>query len=160
MEVSNHEHHVLNQGNAGLPSILQRQRFHANMLREDISRLLGQEIPPKFSAPTREYLLELYRGLSSKNGATRCAWMISFEAHAERMIAALWASVARVFDCSPEELRYFSAHVGGADPAEKYHVETTASMFDKIVTSDLSGFSETLLASYRRHVTWCAALLS
>lgn len=151
---------VLQHGNAGLPSILDVERFHANMLRKDIKTLVGRAVVPAFSDTTKNYVRELYFGLSSIDPVTRVAYMVAFETHAERMISALWTSVAALFPQVPkDDLVYFKTHVGGSDPAEKYHVEMTSGMIDRVIHGDEEErFLDAFEDAYGKNVEWCASI--
>ena len=127
---------TLRQGLKGLPRLLETQRFHANLLKNDCALLFGRPLQLDYSTVTKTYLRELYQGLSSVCAVTRVAYMTSFENHANRMIEALWNSISNHFKIEKQQLIYFLAHVGGDDPAEAYHVEMTQKLINKIVTQD------------------------
>ena len=55
------------------------------------------------------------------------------------MIDALWTTVAILFKSEKEKLLYFRMHVGGPDPAEKYHVALTRRMISEVITPADSG---------------------
>ncbi|WP_407151233.1 GFA family protein [Bradyrhizobium sp. ORS 86] len=147
---------VLKGGNAALPDILDTDSFHANLFRRDASRLLGRPIQPSYSSTTRRYLRALYHGLSSTDAIVRCAYMVAFELHAAEMIHALWGSVVKTFDVRSDDLEYFRIHVGGEDPAEKYHGEMTSRLISELVPIDAySRFSDEYDRAYRLNLEWC-----
>ncbi|WP_338696250.1 MULTISPECIES: hypothetical protein [Bradyrhizobium] len=129
---------VLRAGNAALPDILATEQFHSNLFRKDASRLLGGAVKPNYSPTTKRYLHSLYAGLSSKDPVVRCAYMVAFELHAAEMIQSLSATVVETFDVEADDLEYFRVHVGGEDPAEKYHEEMTSRLVGEIVPADSS----------------------
>lgn len=145
------------QGVEGLLSILSTQeRFHSNLLKHDLRRIFGKDIKPEYSEETRDYLKELHDGLASVDPVTRCAFMVSFEAHAERMIEGLWGYIARKTGVDKDELRYFSTHVGGDDPAEAYHVSMTTDMIANLVPlDDEERFVREFINAYAVHSGWC-----
>lgn len=144
----------------GLPGVLDtRVGFHSALLRQDIRAILGCDVPARFSPATQSYLLRLSAGLADADPVQRVAMMVSFEAHAERMITGLWARIAEAFDAVHDDLAYFSTHVGGDDPAGAYHVAMTSNMIIRTVgESDVAAFEASLLAGYRLHTDWCAAI--
>lgn len=144
-------------GMPGLPGVLEtRKHFHSALLRQDIRQILGEDVSAKFDEATRRYLVQLSEGLSSLDPVIRVAYMASFEAHAERMINGLWARLVEIFDISKDDLAYFRAHVGGDDPAEAYHVATTAGMIQGIVPDERrDDFFNHLISAYGEHVEWC-----
>lgn len=147
-------------GVAALASITNSAGFHANLLKNDLRALTGHEISPEFDGPTNRYLRRLGHGLSSLDPVSRCAMMVSFERHADRMITALWESIAQAFGVEKEKLEYFRTHVGGDDPAEAYHVAMTTQMIAQLVASDeQERFIDELVDAYGRHVEWCAAII-
>ncbi|KJE21087.1 hypothetical protein FF36_04592 [Frankia torreyi] len=151
---------LMASGPRGLPDILQtRRRFHSALLRQDIQRLLGEATDPRFSDDTKFYLHRLLDGLSSMDMVTRVATMVSFEAHAERMINGLWERLAEVFTVDRSELAYFHAHVGGDDPAEQYHVAMTGSMITRTLeVTDLPELCRAVVDAYHLHSDWCGAI--
>ena len=101
-------------GYSQLPHILRtKEYFHSRLLEDDIKALMGQEISPHYSTVTVDYLSNLCTDLSDLNHVTRCAAMIAFELHAERMILSLWESIANCCDVDKDTLLYFKTHVGG-----------------------------------------------
>jgi hypothetical protein len=150
------------KGIEALPQILNTHKhFHSAMLKHDIEYIFQKEIPPMYSDITRTYLKSLYAGLASLDPVVRCAYMVSFEAHAERMITNLWNLLENRFEVDKEKLSYFRAHVGGDDPAEVYHVATTQGMVERIVPADqFDRFLGEFKKSYNLHVTWCAAIMA
>lgn len=143
-----------------LPDILDTRRFHANLLRQDLQVLFGQDVAPSYSAETRAYLLSLYDGLSSANALIRCAHMVSFEKHAGEMISTLWAALVPEFSVPREQLSYFQTHVGGPDPAEAHHIAMTKRMLDRLVPGQREDeFLDMFREAYRLHVRWCSALV-
>jgi hypothetical protein len=148
--------YALRGGIAGLPDILNTRGFHANMLDDDIEKILGKKIAPDYSSQTRKYLDKLFAGLSSPNRIRRVATMVAFEAHAERMITGLWGIVTRLTGVAKDNLDYFRTHVGGDDPAETYHVQTTTEMIAKLVSAkERQKFIEAFKEAYSLNVEWC-----
>ncbi|SDF67023.1 Uncharacterized conserved protein [Bradyrhizobium brasilense] len=151
---------LLQGGKAALPEILATESFHSNLLRKDASRLLGRAIQPNYSATTKRYLHCLYDGLSSKDPLIRCAYMVAFELHAAEMIQALWSTLTRIFAVQAGDLEYFRSHVGGDDPAEKYHGEMTSRLVRELVPVDRRvRFMGEFDQAYRLNVQWCRDLL-
>ncbi|MBV9010617.1 MAG: hypothetical protein JO272_00980 [Pseudonocardiales bacterium] len=150
------------QGMAGLPEVLDtRTWFHSALLRKDIETILGHGVSASFGPSTRDYLQKLHAGLASLDAVTRVAYMASFEAHAERMIEGLWERLAELYDVDKNELVYFHAHVGGDDPAEAYHVATTAGMISRVVPQDRADdFVKQLEEAYGLHVRWCGSIVA
>lgn len=151
---------LLTEGLPGLPGVLDtRVRFHSALLRKDIGHILGHEVRATYSPPTQTYLLRLAAGLASPDAVQRVAMMVSFEAHAERMITGLWDRISEQFDVRKDDLVYFSTHVGGDDPAEAYHVAMTSNMINRTVTDgDVGAFEHALVSDYRLHLDWCSAI--
>lgn len=151
---------VLQGGKAALPDILATENFHSNQFRQDASRLLGRAIQPNYSATTKRYLHSLYAGLSSKEPVVRCAYMVAFELHAAEMIQSFWATLIKIFDERADDLEYFRSHVGGEDPAEKYHGEMTTRLIRELVPADSnSRFLDEFDRAYRLSLQWCRDLL-
>jgi hypothetical protein len=148
------------QGMPGLPKILDtRTWFHSALLRNDIETLLGHGVSASFGPTTRDYLLRLYGGLASLDAVTRVAYMASFEAHAERMIEGLWERLEELYDVDKDALSYFRAHVGGDDPAEAYHVATTAGMISRVVPQTRADdFVRQFEEAYGLHIRWCESI--
>jgi hypothetical protein len=141
---------VMQHGNAALPSILDVEGFIA---------IFGAPVDPNPSPTTVTYLKGLSDGLSSIDPVRRSAMMASFEVHANRMIAALWVSIASEYGVAKDDLVYFRVHVGGDDPAEAYHVAMTAKMLSKTVSPASRGrFLKEFDAAYLLHADWCAAV--
>jgi hypothetical protein len=152
---------VLKSGNAALPHILETERFHSNLFRKDVSKLLGRPIQPNYSPTTKLYLHQLYRGLSSNDAVVRCAHMVAFELHAAEMIEALWTTLVRTFDVRADDLEYFRAHVGGDDPAERYHGEMTSRLISELVPiGGHERFLEQFESAYSLNIEWCRRLAS
>lgn len=151
--------YALRNGISGLPQILNTRGFHANMLDDDIEKILGKKIAPSYSSQTRKYLDKLFAGLSSPNRILRVATMVAFEAHAERMITGLWGIVTRLTGVAKDNLDYFRTHVGGDNPAETYHVQTTTEMIAKLVSAgERQTFIEAFKEAYCLNVEWCRAI--
>ncbi|MFB9263074.1 GFA family protein [Bradyrhizobium erythrophlei] len=151
---------VLQGGNAALPDILDTENFHSKLLRKDASRLLGQAIKPNYGTATRRYLRALYHGLSSRDPIVRCAYMVAFELHAAEMIQSLWTTIVGIFDARSDDLEYFRIHVGGEDPAEKYHGEMTSRLISELVPVDcVNRFSEEFDRAYQLNLEWCRNLV-
>lgn len=151
---------VLARGIQALPEILgTRAIFHANLLRKDLHLLFRTDINPNYDPVTQAYLKRLFVGLASVDQALRCAEMVAFEAHAGRMIGALWGSLEAIFpQVDKNELEYFRVHVG-ENGAEPFHQEMTACMIEMLVpTSDLGRFFAAFDNAYRRNIDWCAAI--
>lgn len=154
-------HAVVRQsGNPGLPSALNtKTNFHSNLLKKDIRRLLGADVLPNYSKKTKTYLSRLLLWLETYDHITRCACMVAFEAHAGIMIDALWGSLVRLYGVDKDELLYFKTHVGGADPAEPYHIEMTERMVSEIVPdTQMACFFDDFRESYALNYEWCAAI--
>jgi hypothetical protein len=152
---------MLKHGISGLDKILQtRKRFHANHLRNDITVLLGKAAVPQYSHATTTYIDMLFHDFSSPEHVRRLAYIVAFEHHASKMLAALWESLAAQFSINKDELSYFRIHVGGDDPAEPYHVEMTASMIDSIVKTahEQEMFLQLFSEAYRKNTAWCEAI--
>ncbi|MDA9523344.1 hypothetical protein XI06_24435 [Bradyrhizobium sp. CCBAU 11434] len=151
---------ILQGGKAALPDILVTENFHSNLLRKDASQLLGRAIRPNYGATTKRYLHSLYAGLSSKDPLVRCAYMVAFELHAADMIQSLWITLVKTFKARPDDLEYFRSHVGGEDPAEKYHGEMTSRLIGELVPADRSAhFLDEFDRAYRLSLQWCRDLL-
>ncbi|MDA9399888.1 hypothetical protein ACM42_01910 [Bradyrhizobium sp. CCBAU 25338] len=151
---------ILQGGKAALPDILLTEYFHSNLLRKDASQLLGRAILPNYSDRTKQYLHSLYAGLSSKDALVRCAYMVAFELHAADMIQSLWTSLVKTFKARPDDLEYFRVHVGGEDPAERYHGDMTGRLIGKLVPAGSSDrFLDEFGRAYELSVQWCRDLL-
>jgi hypothetical protein len=152
---------LLSYGKAGLPSILDTHRwFHSNILRADAIKILGHPISPHFSVATRQYLVTLYQGLASADAIQRCAYMVAFELHAAILIDSLWKATSAITNLPRQELRYFDLHVGGNDPAEKYHVEMTMHLIDRVVPSRKHAlFLWEFRNAFQLNFNWCNALV-
>ncbi|MCA1455103.1 GFA family protein [Bradyrhizobium sp. BRP22] len=151
---------VLQGGNAALPGILEIENIHSKLFRKDASRLLGRAIQPYYSTRTSRYLRALYRGLSSRAPIMRCAYMVAFELHAAEMIQALWNTLVKTFDARSDDLEYFRIHVGGEDPAEKYHGEMTSRLISELVPADCNSlFLTEFDRAYRLSLDWCGDLI-
>lgn len=146
----------------GISDILNTDdNFHANLLKKDLSAIFGCQVSPDYSDMTKEYLINLYKSLSSIDHIERCASMVAFEVHAERMINSLWTSLDKIFDhFDKDDLTYFKSHVGGDDPAEAYHVKMTEELIERIANTDekRSKFIDKFLQSYDLNSGWCAAI--
>lgn len=155
-------HALLRKKMAGVSDILNTDvNFHSNILQRDLDTIFGHSVIPKYSENTRLYLEELLENLSSADAVERCATMVSFEIHANQMITSLWGTLITTFpDFSKSDLRYFFMHVGGDDPAEKYHVEMTEKMISIIVDTEEKQrkFINHFEKMYRLHINWCAAI--
>ncbi|MBK5551298.1 MULTISPECIES: hypothetical protein [unclassified Pseudomonas] len=147
-------------GKPGLSKILDTEKwFHANLLKTDIEKLTGKPVSPEFGDPTGSYLTNLFEGLASLSAVTRCAYMVSFEMHANTMISALWDAVSSSYGVDRNQLKYFECHVGGDDPAEAYHVAMTRQMVDLLVSpEDEAQFVSDSLKAMQENINWCAAL--
>ncbi|STX29733.1 Uncharacterised protein [Legionella beliardensis] len=143
-------------GKPGLAKILETKKwFHANMLREDIFQITGEQIKPNFAEPTKSYLNKLIKGFSNLNPVIRCAHMVAFEYHAHVIIDSLWHSIGKQFTVNPNQLKYFRIHVGGDDCAEAYHVTMTKEMINYIVKpADKQLFITTALDAIDTHLNW------
>ena len=147
-------------GIEGLPKILDTDEyFHSNLLRADLRIVFGAELAPCFDEPTATYLRRLYEDLADRDPVRRCAAMVAFEAHAEAMIEALWDGLAELYGLDKDRLDYFRVHVGGDDPAEAYHVATTAAMIRRIVPDHRSQeFLDAFEQCYSLNFDWCRDL--
>ncbi|WP_245321047.1 GFA family protein [Bradyrhizobium sp. NAS96.2] len=151
---------ILEGGNAALPDILDTENFHSKLFRRDASRLLGRAIQPNYSTTTKRYLRALYHGLASRDPIARCAHMVAFELHAAEMIQSLWTTIVNAFDVRPEDLDYFRIHVGGYDPAEKYHAEMTSRLVSELVSAgDNDRFLDVFDRAYSVSLEWCRNLI-
>lgn len=152
---------IMTQGKAALPRILETSRwFHSNVLRDDIRKILGRPVEANYGPATRDYLFALYRGLASLDIVERCAHMVAFELHAEAMINALWATLTRVTGLPREDLAYFYLHTGGDDPAEKYHVELTQDLIERVVPEGrYDDFMGAFRRAYALNIAWCRAVV-
>lgn len=154
--------HLLERhGKSGLPEILNtRIWFHANILRKDIEQLTGSRARVDYTGSTGKYLTSLFEDLSSECPLMRCATMVAFEAHAQAMIDSLWDSIVRVYQIEANSLTYFRIHVGGDDPAEKYHTEVTERMIQLLVPQEQAEFFSQLYSSaLEKNLNWCAAVI-
>jgi hypothetical protein len=144
---------------ASLSDILNtEQNFHSNILRDDLLKIFGRSVSPCYSRVTRDYLDRLYENLADPDIIIRTATMVSFEAHAEKMISSLWDALSKLFPGTPrDDYRYFYMHVGGDDPAEAYHVKMTEELIAFAV--DTPEKRERFLKHFARmhdmHEAWC-----
>lgn len=153
--------YVLQQGGKeNLPKILNTGRqFHSNLLRADLEKIGGINVSPDYSPTTVRYLQELSKDLSSLDHVRRCAAMVAFELHAESMISALWDSISALTPVPKDDLIYFKVHVGGDDPAEKYHKQMTHQMIEKLVPdARLKDFLDYFAQAYKLHTNWCESI--
>ncbi len=152
---------MLTHGKSGLPNVLDTSHwFHSNILRADASKILGHPISPNFSPTTRRYLGALYRGLASTDVVRRCASMVAFEVHAGVMIASLWGTITAVSALPRNELRYFHLHMGGNDASEKYHVELTMRLIERVVPSrEHERFLSEFRHAFQLSFEWCHTLM-
>lgn len=148
------------KGVEGLLYILETKNFfHSNLLKRDLRRIFGHDLKPAYTDATQRYLKALNDGLASLDPVTRCAFMASFETHAERMIESLWGYIVRQTGINKDELSYFSTHVGGDDPAEAYHVGLTTNMIANLVpTEDQERFIREFVNAYRLNLEWCECI--
>ena len=131
-ETGNYEK-VKKHGDAALIEFTNSDNFHYNILKEDLRLLFKREIAPTVSPELISYFKVLGSGLSSLNDIQRCACLVALEVHSEVMIKSLWGSLLILFpDYSGSNLMYFYLHVGGENPAERYHVEMTENMIQRI----------------------------
>ena len=150
---------VRKHGNEGLPKILDAHEFHSSILREDMHKLIGKDISPRFSETTKRYLKDLSYGLSNVDPVTRISQMVAFEKHGEPMLKSLWTSVANLFSIDKDKLPYFVMHVGGSDPAEQYHVALTKRMISEVIKpGDLGRFIDEFQRAYSTNFQWCEAI--
>jgi hypothetical protein len=152
---------MLRYGKPGLPKILDTGRwYHANILRKDAAKILGRPVRPHYGPATQRYLRALHQGLASTDVVRRCAHMVAFELHASIMIESLGSSISTATGIPRAELLYFELHIGGADPAEKYHVEMTQGMVERVVPpSEHERFIEEFRRAYAVSSDWCRALV-
>lgn len=151
------------EGNPGLEKILQTgKNFHFQFLMQDIQRIIGAYIEPSYSEETMRYMEELLADLSSQDDVKRCATMVGFEAHAERMITALWERISEICpEINKDELIYFRTHVGGEDPAEPYHVAMTSGMVETTVPIERRAeFLAEFKKAYQLNFDWCKSISS
>ena len=151
------------RGFSALPEILKtHDLFHSHLLRKDLLALFGaRKITPDYSPDTRKYLTALLKRLSSLDPVIRASMMAGFETHANDMISALWNAVSKEFNVAKDDLEYFRTHVGGSDPAEKYHVEMTQKMLQQVVpTKKQQQFLEEFKKSYGLNFSWCQNLVN
>jgi len=149
---------VLEQGNRGLPRILETGRnFHSNLLKQDLHRIFRREILPEFDV-TGPYLIALRDALGDEDDVRRCAAMVAFERHAELVITSFWRRLTDLFGAElGSDLSYFSTHVGDHDPAETYHVSMTGGMIERIVDeAELGRFMAAFEESFEMHLRWSA----
>jgi len=150
---------VLEQGNRGLPRILETGRnFHSNLLKHDLNRIFRREVLPEFDV-TGPYLLALRDALGDEDDVRRCAAMIAFERHAALVITSFWRRLTDLFGAElGADLGYFSTHVGDDDPAETYHVSMTGGMIERIVgEADLGRFMAAFEDSFETHLKWSSS---
>lgn len=152
---------MMRMGKAGLPRLLDTAVWsHSGILRADAAKIVGFPVAPRFGQATRRYLVALYHGLASTDVVRRCAFMVAFELHASAMIESLWGTIVAVTSIPREELGYFHLHLGGDDPAEKYHIETTQRLIERVVPPlQHDRFLAEFEAAYRLNVDWCDALV-
>ncbi|AYQ31028.1 hypothetical protein [Runella sp. SP2] len=128
---------VIAGGHEALLSLLDTSDFHSNMLRRDLKLLFGKDISPTHNSYLKYYFVQLSKGLSNIDDVQRCAALVALEVHSEIMILSLWDSVMQVFpEIERNKLEYFYLHVGGDNPAEKYHVAMTEQMINEVVGQD------------------------
>lgn len=152
---------ILKHGKSGLPKILDTPEwFHSNILRKDIRKILGYSVTPNFGQMTRQYLTQLYDGLSSTDAVKRCAYMVAFEAHASLMIERLGFSIVSITDRPLDDFQYFNLHIGGSDPAEKYHVQMTQLLIDRVVHPlQQEHFQSEFQRAFLLNCEWCNKVL-
>lgn len=156
-EIGNH-HILTNGGNPRLHEILRtEEQTHFSLLKKDTELLFKVPLKPEFSPATGRYLNELHEMLGSEDTSERVAAMVAFENHAHTMIEALWNSLEGIFPkIDKNALEYFSIHVGGDDPAEAYHTQTTERLIEETNSADnLEKFLEKVVANYRLNYNWC-----
>lgn len=128
---------LIEGGHEALPQILETSNYHSNILKRDLKLLFGKEVKPVQTDKHKYYFVQLADGLSSLDDLQRCACLVALEVHSEIMILTLWNSIMRVFpSVEKNKLLYFYLHVGGDNPAEKYHVAMTEKMIAEIVSSE------------------------
>jgi hypothetical protein len=147
-------------GISGLPQLLDTDSyFHSNLLRADLRAIFGQDVAPQFDGATAQYLRRLSDDLADPDDVKRCAAMVAFEAHAERMIEALWERLVELFPLDKDQLVYFRIHVGCDDPAEVHHVAMTSRMIEQVVPEEEeAAFLQAFERAYSRNIDWCEAL--
>jgi hypothetical protein len=145
------------KGMKSLHEILEvEENFHSKLLEKDMRRLFKEVVLPDYSSPTKQYLFSLQKSLSSTDLVVRSASMVAFELHAGAMIDALWKTLSNLYEIDRSKLTYFNIHVGGNDPGEKYHQETTQEMIRQVVsTSKSMQFFNCFLKEYGKHINWC-----
>lgn len=124
-------------GHEALPEILDTSNYHSNILRRDLKFLFDKEVKPVQTDKHKYYFVQLSDGLASLDDLQRCACLVALEVHSEIMILTLWDSIMKVFPSAEKnKLEYFYLHVGGDNPAEKYHVAMTEKMISEIVSPE------------------------
>jgi hypothetical protein len=153
---------VVNGGHKVLPNLLDTSNFHSNMLRRDLKFLFKKDVKPIHNLYLKSYFINLSKGLSNIDDIQRCAALVALEVHSEIMILALWDSVMRVFpEVERNTLEYFFLHVGGENPAEKYHVEMTELMIKEIVPEkDMNLFFLYFKHNYEMNIELCKSILA
>ena len=149
------------KGFQALPEILETKvHFHASLLKKDIKSLVGRELSPDYSTPTREYLLSLLKELGSPDPTIRCAAMVAFEMHAGQMIEALWNKLQKIHpEKDKESLEYCRVHVGGDDPQEEYHKMLTQKMVSRLVApQEREKFLRSFCENYSLNFNWCSEI--
>ena len=76
------------------------------------------------------------------------------------MIDSLWGAISTITNLPRKEFQYFDLHVGGNDPAEKYHVEMTLRLIERVVSSRKHDhFLSEFRHAYQLSFEWCRALV-
>jgi hypothetical protein len=152
---------LISGGHAALPEILDTSDFHSNILKRDLKLLFGKDIEAVHTDKHKYYFVQLSAGLSNIDDIQRCACLVALEVHSEIMISTLWESIHRVYPSFDKNmLEYFYLHVGGENPAEKYHVLMTEGMISEIVSKEnMPIFLNYFLKFYEANVELCRDIL-
>lgn len=155
-------HKISKYGISALPSILDSNGFHSNILKKDITEKLNLSLPDRFSEETGEYLERLLERLGSNCIHERIANMVAFEINASYMITALYDSLKSLFKKEAQLLTYFEIHVGGDDPAEPYHMDMTSRLVDDSLNDlhSLNDFLDKFNSACLFHSKWMRSIKS
>lgn len=155
---------IMKKGESSLVEILKtKDNFHSSILRKDISRFFNGGINnTRANISTKNYLDNLLLGLSDDENYKNVAHMVAFEMHAFQMIQSLWKVTCSIFRVGkPDSLKYFYIHVGGINPAEKYHVEMTEKMMTEIIPLEKRGvFINSFKDAYKDNIFWCQSIVT
>jgi hypothetical protein len=150
---------ILTGGLSALPKILDTSDFHAAMLKQNIEQVSPESLDCAYSPITQQYLKQLQQGLSAEDPVERVAYMVAFEMNAERMISGLYESLKNLFPLTINKLKYFEVHVGGDDPAEAYHIDTTSRLIASVVDDTNRGhFLHCFSTACAINRDWCESI--